>query len=219
MEFFLTSLLRGHGRQPVKLLDLQPLKRFTQRILNLRGESDVLKGQLEEAQMEAGLNDAAALEMQRAFEEEVEYQKAAQEMIGRQFVNAQSSHLNVLKRLEDSSLNHMQQFEDMSKRLKKSLAAQKEAENKVKGLTAESSSLQRQVRKLQGEKEKLMERLGSVESSNATQKQEIAEQAALINDLLETLNETQDRNRHLRDENRVLRTRLESLQMQLDLLL
>ena len=113
----------------------------------------------------------------------------------------------------------MQQFEDMSKRLKKSLAAQKEAENKVKGLAAESSSLQRQVRKLQGEKEKLMERLGSVESSNATQKQEIAEQAALINDLLETLNETQDRNQHLRDENRVLRTRLESLQMQLDLLL
>ena len=65
----------------MKLLDLQPLKRFTQRILNLRGESDVLKGQLEEAQMEAGLNDAAALEMQRAFEEEAG--PAAEQLLGR----------------------------------------------------------------------------------------------------------------------------------------
>ena len=215
----------GHGRQVTlkspsdRIPGLASLKRLTQKLVGLKGESESLESRLEEAEMEAALNEAAATEMQLALEEEISFHKEAQRMLGYHFVGAQSGYNELMTLFEVTKANHSQEFQDLTGRLDKSLAAQKKAETSVSDLKIQLTKLTKRCKKLQEETEVLSAKLCKANSANKALQDQVAEQASMIKELLNLQEEGQQRRQILLQENEMLRKRLEIAERQVAVLL
>ena len=186
-----------------------PLKRLTQKIVGLKGESKALEDRLEKAEIEAALNQQAALEMQRALEEEIAFQKEAQNALGRHFVGAQSGYNDLMMLFESSRAENSQQFVDLKARLNESQAAQQKAENEVVSLKADLRKLTKNCHQLEKKAEALSAELKKAQSENKELREEVLQQASMIEELLKLQEDGQLRNQALLKENEMLRTRLE----------
>ena len=206
-------------KSPDRIPGLASLKRLTQKLVGLKGESQSLESQLEEAEMEAALNEAAATEMQLALEEEISFHKEAQRMLGYHFVGAQSGYNELMTLFEVTKANHSQQFQDLTGRLDKSLAAQKKAETFVSDLKVQLKKLTKRCKKLQEETEVLSAKLYKANSANKALQDQVAEQASMIKELLNLQEEGQQRRQILLQENEMLRKRLEIAERQVAVLL
>ena len=214
--------MAGNARPPAKSSSfpgLAPLKRLTQKLVGLKGETKSLEARLEEAEMEATLNEAAATEMQLALEEEILFQKEAQRMLGCQFAGAQSGYNDLMTIFEATRAESSQQFTELKDRLKTSVANQKKAENEVAGLKAELTRLAKRCSQLQAETEALTAELGKTREANHALHAEVAQQASMIEDLLTLQEQGQQRRQILLQENAMLRKRLELAERQVAVLM
>ena len=205
--------------EPLLMKLKTPLKSLTERILGLRGDSKELERRLEEAEVEATLNQQAAEEMQLALEEEVAFSKEAERRLGYHFVGAQSGYNELLSLFETSKTESSKQLEALRGRLEASLTAQRTAEASVRELRSGLQRLQREARQLRREAGELRRALAASQAERQELQKEAEEQRQMISELLKLQEQGAERRQVLWQENQQLRSRLERAERALALLM
>ena len=144
----------------------------------------------------------------RAAEEELESERQAKDLLGRQFIT-----------LSFARLKSMEQYEALQARLQNSMAEQKQAQSMATSFQKKLTRLDKQVRALQQVHQDLAQQLRKANTVNDVLKKHVAQRSGHINELLELQAASQNDNQKLRKENLELKKRLARVQKSVTLLL
>mmetsp|Transcript_46895 Transcript_46895/g.109789 ORF Transcript_46895/g.109789 Transcript_46895/m.109789 type:complete len:299 (+) Transcript_46895:65-961(+) len=209
----------GHDRSSLRPGPLEgglaAVKNFTRKLVRLKNRRGELVDELELAKQKFALSQASAQEMLLALEEEVESERRAKELIGREFLQTQTSY---------GQLSDMFEFEQMEQmklqaRLQEANKAQQTAQAEVDTFGKKLAKLDQRCQTLQAQSEELRLQLQKADTVNDALKKQVAKQNALIDELLALQQTAHHENSLLRKENAQLKKQLEFAERSLALLL